>query len=50
MQKPYLKLACAVVSLPITKVHVGVELMQPFVQLTKLSPGAGVALSVTVVP
>ena len=49
-QKPYLKFACAVVSLPITSVQVGVELTQPLVQLTKFRPGAGVAVSVIVVP
>ena len=45
-----MKFACAVVSLPITSVQVGVELTQPFVQLTKFRPGAGIAVSVMVVP
>ena len=45
-----MKFACAVVSLPITSVQVGVELTQPFVQLKKFKPGAGVAVSVSVVP
>ena len=33
-----------------TTVQVGVELTQPLVQLTKVAPGAGAAVSVTVVP
>src|SRR5215468_12118711 len=50
LQIYYWKFAWAVVSLLITTVQVGVDLTQPLVQLTKVAPGAGVAVSVTVVP
>ena len=36
--------------MPITTLQVGVELTQPLVQLTKVRPGAGVAVRVTAVP
>ena len=45
-----MKFACALVSLPITSVQVEDELTQPFVQPTKLRPGAGEAVSATAVP
>src|SRR6476660_4078847 len=50
LKDSYLKFAWAEVSLPITTVQVGVELTQPLVQLTKLRPGAGVAVRITAVP
>ena len=46
----YLKFACTCVSLVIVTSHAGAIPEQDPVQLTKLRPGAGVAVSVTVVP